>query len=77
MNSCMNEPVSIKACVKQVCPCHLVVCDLCNNQEVLVHTDKACCFRVGDCVCIEYSGAMTMSLPPQITADKICCASDC
>ena len=49
----------------------LLVCDLCGCQEVLVHTNDACCFRPGECVCIEYSGAMTMSLPPQISAERI------
>ena len=37
------------------------VCDCCTHQEVLVHTDRACCFSCGDCVCIRYSGAVTMS----------------
>ena len=49
----------------------LLVCDQATRQEVLVHTSDACCFHVGDCVCIHYSGAMTMSLPPQISATCI------
>ena len=76
---CMErrEPVTMKARILRVCPCELLVCDLCNAQEVLVHTDNACCFRVGQCVCITYSGAMTMSIPPQISAECVklipCC----
>ena len=68
-----HEKVMLKAKVLRVCRCHLLVCDLCTHQEIHVHTPKACCFRVGDCVCIEHSGVMTMSIPPQITADSISC----
>ena len=71
-----HEPVTLKAKVLRVCCCHLLVCDLCTHQEIHVHTPKAGCFRVGDHVCIEYSGAMTMSIPPQITADRISCLHD-
>lgn len=46
----------------------LLVCDCSTQQKVLVHIDQACCFSCGDRVRIEYSGMMTMSLPPQITA---------
>ena len=55
------------------CRC-LVVCDHFNSQEVIVHTDEAHCFSQGDCVCIQYNGAMTRSMPPQINALSICCA---
>ena len=72
MENMMHECVSMKACVKKVCPDHLMVCDCCTGQEVHVHTEKACCFSVGDLVCIKYSGAMTMSIPPQISANTIC-----
>ncbi len=65
------EPVTMKARVLRVGCCELLVCDLCGCQEVLVHTDNACCFQVGQCVCITYSGAMTMSIPPQISADCV------
>jgi len=68
----MHDHVTMKARVLQVCCCHLLVCDLCTGQRVCVHTDQACCFAAGDCVCIHYSGAMTMSIPPQIHADQIC-----
>lgn len=66
-----NERSVMRARILRVSCCELLVCDLCTSQEVLVHTDKACCFCVGQCVCIEYSGAMTMSIPPQIHADCI------
>ena len=66
-----REPVIMKARILRVNCCDLLVCDLCNGREVLVHTDKACCFCPGQCVCIEYSGAMTMSIPPQISANCV------
>lgn len=71
MESTVNETVTMKACILRVCCCELLVCDLCTCQKVCVHTPKACCFRPGEKICIEYSGAMTMSIPPQITADCI------
>lgn len=49
----------------------LLVCDCSTKQEVVVHTNQARCFSSGDCVCIHFSGAMTMSIPPQITATCI------
>lgn len=71
MESTVNESVTMKACILRVCCCDLLVCDLCTCQKVCVHTPEACCFHVGQKVCIEYSGAMTRSIPPQITADCI------
>ena len=74
---CTSSAVTMSATVLRVCPCELCVCDHENCQQVLVHTDNACCFRVGQQVCIEFSGAMTRSCPPQITADCVrpvnCC----
>lgn len=67
--SSKSETMEARVCCVNCCD--LLVCDLCTTQEVLVHTPKAHCFSVGDCVCIEYSGAMTMSLPPQISATCI------
>lgn len=55
----------------------LRVCDCDTRQEILVHTDQACCFSCGDLVQIEFSGAMTMSLPPQISAICISRAGCC
>lgn len=71
MESTANETAVMQAHVLQVCPDELLVCDLCACQQVLVHTPDACCFRPGERICIEYSGAMTRSLPPQITAGCI------
>ena len=62
-----SSAVTMCATVLRVCPCELCVCDHENCQQVLVHTDNACCFRVGQQVCIEFSGAMTRSCPPQFT----------
>lgn len=66
-----HDCATMKARVLEVCPCHLMVCDVCSHQTVRVNTEKAGCFSVGDCLCIHYSGAMTMSIPPQITAENI------
>lgn len=68
---------TMTATVLQVCCCSLLVCDQCTRQEVLVHTDNACCFCVGDCICIKHSGAMTASIPPQVSACSICKISSC
>ena len=76
MESATMGSVSMKARVLQVRDCDLLVFDCCNRQEVLVHTPDACRFQVGDQICIRYSGIMTMSLPPQISATDIsrgCC----
>ena len=53
--------------------CDLLVCDLHAGQQILVHAQNACRFCPGDCVCIEYSGAMTASIPPQISAHCVRC----
>jgi len=59
------------ATVRQVNSDSLLVYDHGTQQEVLVFTDNACCFRPCDRVCICYNGIMTRSIPPQITADRI------
>ncbi|MCI8573956.1 MAG: hypothetical protein HFF89_05940 [Oscillibacter sp.] len=66
-----KEPVCMNACIMRVWCCQLLVCDLCTSQEVLVHTPEACCFCVGERVCITYDGVMTRSIPPQIHASCI------
>ena len=65
------ESVTMKACVLQVNDCDLLVRDCSTRQEVVVHSDRACRFSVGDTVCIVYNGVMTMSIPPQISAMNI------
>ena len=62
---------TMTATILEVNCCDLLVCEKCTCQQVLVHTEDACCFRCGECVCIHYNGIMTNSLPPQITADCI------
>lgn len=62
------------ATVCRVWRCALCVWDHCTNQEVIVHYDRACCFRPGDRVCIHYNGVMTRSIPPQINAFCVECA---
>lgn len=63
--------MTMQATVLRVQCDNLLVFDRAMSQTVLVHTADACHFRVGDYVCIRYSGAMTMSIPPQITATNI------
>ena len=50
---------------------NLMVLDLSTRQKVRVNTRDAFRFRQGDIVHIRYSGAMTMSIPPQISAIAI------
>lgn len=66
-----RESVTMNARVLRAGCRQLLVCDLCGSQEVLVHTDNACCFQPGQCVCVAYNGVMTRSIPPQITADCV------
>lgn len=63
--------MTMHATVLRVEESSLLVRDHNTSQEVVVHTQRARCFRTGDRVRIWYSGAMTMSIPPQITAIKI------
>ncbi|RHR08847.1 hypothetical protein DWX58_07915 [Pseudoflavonifractor sp. AF19-9AC] len=63
-----NMTTSMCAVVLCVQSSSLMVCDCSTQQKVLVHTDQACCFSCDDRVRIVYSGMMSMSLPPQITA---------
>ncbi|MCI8538777.1 MAG: hypothetical protein HFF18_09000 [Oscillospiraceae bacterium] len=54
----------------------LLVRDASNQQEVLVHTSySARCFSAGNRILIQFDGAMTPSLPPQISASGICMLS--
>ncbi len=62
------ETVIMNATVLQVYGCELLVCDHSTSQEIIVHTTQASCFVVGENVSIWYNGAMTLSIPPQITA---------
>ena len=59
------------AIVREVRANSLLVRDISIPQDVIVHTDTARRFCVGDKVSILYSGVMTRSIPPQITAIRI------
>lgn len=63
--------MTMDAIVLQVNPGSLLVRDLSNNNEVLVNFRDSRRFSVGDNVRITYTGAMTFSIPPQITATSI------
>ena len=67
----MNTTMTICATVCEVDECSLLVCDRCTCQKVLVHTEDANCYAVGDRLCIYYDGIMTRSIPPQINAIQI------
>ena len=59
------------ATVLEVNCSNLLVKEFPNEQEVIVNTSWACRFNVGENVKIVYNGAMTASLPPQISARRI------
>lgn len=69
MNTNMSTTMQATVCIVE--RGQLLVCDHATRQEVVVHTGQACCFHVGDCICIHYNGIMTASIPPQISADCI------
>lgn len=50
---------------------NLLVFDFANRRQVRVNTNDAFRFGPGDLVRIRYNGAMTMSIPPQISAISI------
>lgn len=50
---------------------NLLVFDFSNRQQVQVNTNIAFRFCPGDLVRIRYNGAMTMSIPPQISTTSI------
>ena len=72
----MSE-TTMRAQVVEVQEDALLVCDQSTGQQVQVHTSCAHCYSAGDRICIRYSGAMTNSLPPQISADCIRRAGSC
>lgn len=68
------EPVCPATLIGQVLEVRcgsLLVCDCQTGQQVQVNTDDACAYQVGDRIRVHYNGAMTNSLPPQISADCI------
>ncbi len=64
----------MQAVVIEVQRNRLLVLDLETRQNVLVNTPIARQFRPGDFINIWYNGAMTRSIPPQITALRITAA---
>lgn len=63
--------MTMLATVLSVQPNSLLVWDQTSRQRVRVHTPHAHRFRQGELVRIWFSGAMTFSIPPQITAIRI------
>ena len=66
-----GDSVILVARVLRVHRDHLLVRDCRTRQEVRVNTPRARRFRPGESVIIQYSGAMTRSIPPQISAQSI------
>ena len=50
---------------------NMLVFDFSNRQQVQVNTNDTFRFCPGDLIRIRYNGAMTMSIPPQISATSI------
>ena len=61
----------ITATVLRVNPTNFLVRDASNGQEISVHFANTDGLRAGDTVQITYSGMMTHSIPPQITATSV------
>ena len=59
------------AVILEISDRRLLVRDSQTDQEIAVNTRCNCNFRVGDRVIIVYNGAMTRSIPPQISAIRI------
>ncbi|NCB62860.1 MAG: hypothetical protein EOM52_04480 [Clostridia bacterium] len=63
--------MTMRATILEVGSGVLLVCDHRTGQEVVCFSPCAACFRAGERICIHFSGVMTASLPPQITATCI------
>ncbi len=59
------------AVILEISDRRLLVRDSQTDQEIAVNTRCNCNFRVGDRIIIVYNGAMTRSIPPQISAIRI------
>lgn len=64
--------MTLWATVLEVRNSSLLVLDCRTCQQVIVFAQNAWRFSIGDCVRIEYNGVMTLSIPPQISAMRIC-----
>lgn len=71
------DPVVMYARVLRVRRNNLLVRDRDTGQTVQVNTPTALRWRPGNVIRIEYSGAMTMSIPPQISAQRITLDCNC
>lgn len=67
----MHDAVTLSARILRVSCGDLLVIDRETHQEVIVHTPDAVRYHAGEDVCVTYNGAMTMSIPPQISAARI------
>ncbi len=63
--------MTICAVILEISDRRLLVRDSKTDQEIAVNIRCNCNFRVGDRVIIVYNGAMTRSIPPQISAIRI------
>lgn len=63
--------MTICAVILEISDNRLLVRNSQTEQQIIVNTRCRCNYRVGDRVIIIYSGAMTMSIPPQISAIRI------
>lgn len=69
----MNSMVTMTGTVIQAEGSQVLVQDNSTGQEVLVNTSYSTSnLSAGFLVRVEYDGAMTNSIPPQISADSIC-----
>ena len=65
--------VTMLGTVLQAWGTQVLIQDNSNGQEVLVNTDYSTRnLSAGDQVRIQFNGAMTASMPPQISAISIC-----
>jgi len=69
--------MTMNATVLEVYDSGLLVSDLSTSQEVLVNMQDICRLWPQDIVRIEFGGVMTISNPPQITANSITLVSSC
>ena len=66
----MNN-VCFRGTIRSVEDGQLLVRNWESCQDVAVFYDGACRFSSGQCVRVHYNGIMTLSLPPQVTADCV------
>lgn len=70
--------VTMFATVVQAWGSQVLVTNNANGQEVLVNTNYSTRnLSAGDQVRIQFNGAMTASIPPQISAISICVLQAC